>query len=99
MTDEAPTFVIQEKCSSHRWRMIGTFLSVVGMGAILVFWAVVKGYTAEKQAGQVDNRLNVHEAAQETHEDHLRETLDRIYAAQERTLDKLDDIDKGVNGK
>ena len=83
------TNVTQETCSRHRWRMIGTFLTVLGMGAFLVTWAVTKGYTAEKRASQVDTKLQVHEAAQKTHEKHLHATPDRLENMQERILDKV----------
>lgn len=93
MTDKPPMFVTQGKCSGHRRWMIGTLLIILGMGAVVVGLAYSKGDTAEKRAGEVDTRLQVHEGKQERDEQHLRETLVRIEDMQTRVFDKV------VNGK
>jgi type VI protein secretion system component VasK len=90
---ESPAYVKRESCSRRHRFLVTTYLAGVTLILFIVGWAVTKGYTAEKQAGEVDTRLQVHEKGQERDEQHLRETLGRLEEMQKRVFDKV------VNGK
>lgn len=87
------TNVTHEQCRGRRRFLITTLLGGLVTLILVAGWAVTAGYTAEKRAGEVDTRLQVHEGKQERDEQHLRHTLVRIEDMQKRVFDKV------VNGK
>ncbi len=101
MTDESSP-VTQETCRTKH-KVLGWGIAAVGIFAgvafVLPLWALDESREATKAAAGVAKDFGEHAAAQESHEDHLDKSLERIYQTQVRILDKVDRIEKAVNGK
>ena len=87
----SPNYVKQDSCTRRHRFLAGTILTGVGLVIVVGGWAVTAGYTAEKRAGQVDARMNVHEARQEERDQALNDTLTDIKVMQERIFDTIVD--------
>ncbi len=105
MTDE-PTLVTQETCRTKHRALRGLMAGggvvaaiVIGAVFILPLFALTESKQATDAVTSVAQEFGKHAAAQESHEDHLHESLNRIRATMEKIDEKVDEIRKAVNRK
>ena len=94
--------VTQETCKTKH-RIMNVLLSILAIGAAVAFvlplWSHAESQRATEKVADISEEFGKHEASQETHEEHLHDSLDRIYTTLGKLTDTVNRIDKTVNGR
>jgi len=92
--------VTQETCKTKH-RIMNVLLSILAIGAAVAFvlplWSHAESQRAADKVADVSEEFVKHKASQETHEEHLHDSLGKIDGALEKLTDTVNRIDKAVN--